>query len=224
MSFVRTGAALIVSLAAAGSAASGALAQSTFSGPYAGAAIGYGITELSTEKTVTVPPPPITVIGSSVDGIAGTIFAGYNLSIAPRTILGVEADATWSHWTGTFHNDDYEVDWNASVRARLGYELRPDLLAYVTGGVGWMHLSVSPNHTGDFDKTLAGYVVGGGLEYTWLPQARLRLEYLYSNYRSWSFDPTPLIHEKVDPEAHQFRIGLVIPLQRASEPSYSPLK
>ena len=185
-------------------------AQSVVSGPYAGIAAGYGMTELHTRKTVTAPPED--QIGSDVHGFAGTVFAGYNLGIGHHVVLGVEADATVTDWSGIFHNDDYNLRWNATLRARLGYELSRHVLVYMTGGAGWLHTNISPDHFGSFDKTLTGYVVGGGLEYAWHPNFRLRVEYLYSNYASWSFSPTQLVNETLNPETHQVRVGFVIPV------------
>ena len=196
--------------------ATGAMATS-FGGAYVGAAVDYGTTELGTVKTIILPPPPVDEVSSSVSGFGATAFAGYNHFVGHGMMVGLEADATWSDWNGTFHNDDYSVRWNASVRGRLGYLMKPDLLAYVTGGIGWMDGKISPNHVGEFSHTFTGFVVGAGIEYAIHPAARLRLEYLYSNYGSWTFEPNPALREKIDPEMHQFRIGLVIPLHHADE-------
>jgi outer membrane immunogenic protein len=209
--FSSTVAAIAMTLLQSPIASHSAAAQGNFIGPYAGIAVDYGISELNTVKTVTIPPTEEE--GSRIGGFAGTVFAGYNHDIGRNMIVGLEGDFTFGRWTGTFHNDDYLVDWNASLRARFGQIIHQDLLAYVTAGVSWMHASVSPNGVGSFDRTFVGYVVGGGFEYAWRPSMYLRLEYLYSNYNSWSFNPTPLINEKVDPDLHQIRLGLVIPLQ-----------
>jgi outer membrane immunogenic protein len=80
-----------------------------------------------------------------------------------------------------------ELDWFATLRARLGYAAGP-LLLYATGGfaVGGVKdslwLSSSPNF-GSFafsnNETRAGYTVGGGVEYLISLSWSLKAEYQY---------------------------------------------
>lgn len=193
-----------------------ATVASAQSGPYAGLAIGYGWSELNTVKTVLTPPPPPPPIytefpASSVEGLSGTVFAGYDLAIGRGIIVGLEGDFELMDWNGHFHNDDFTTRWHATLRGRLGYQLMPNTVVYVTGGAAWMHMSVSPDMVGSFGSTLTGYAVGAGAEYALFPKAKLRLEYLYSDFGGHSFDATPLVNERFDPNVHQVRLGIVVP-------------
>ena len=198
-----------------------AAAQSRFTGPYIGATVGYGSNRLDTTKTVTAPvcPDDTVLIGgvcvgasSTISGVTGTALAGYNFAIAHHIIAGIEADMTVSGFKGTFHGDDYDTHWNSTLRGRIGYEMAHGLLAYATAGAGWLNIKVTPGGLSSSTRTLPGYVVGAGLEYALAPHARLRLEYLYSKYRSWDFDPSPTVHERLAPDLHQIRAGVVFPV------------
>ena len=196
-----------------------AIAQTSFDGTYAGASLGYAWNELSTLKTIASPPPPAPATpqlppSSTTSGLTGTVFAGQNFRLVPHFLVGLEADFTLSDLTGVFHNDSYRTNWGATLRARLGYEAKPGLLLYATGGFGVLNIDVVPQGLNRFSSTLAGYVIGGGVELAAnLPlHARLRAEYLYGSYQSWSFDASPAVHERQAPEMHQIRLGLVIPI------------
>ena len=85
-------------------------------------------------------------------------------------------------------------------------------MAFVTAGAIWQDMEVRPDVGGGISKTMSGYVVGGGMEYELMRNFNLRLEYLYSAYDATKFDAAPGIHERFDPETHQVRLGLIIPL------------
>ena len=198
-----------------------ASAQSSFTGPYIGASVGIGWNGLDTTKTDIAPVcPPGTFLvngvcigeGSSLRGIAGTAFVGYNHAVAPRLLAGIEADFTGLRFAGTFHGDDYDSNWSATLRGRLGYEVAKGVLVYATGGAGWINVAVRPAALPRTANTLAGYVAGAGLEWAAFEHVTVRLEYLYGKYRTWEFDPSPTVHEKVAPALQQLRVGVVIPL------------
>ena len=98
-----------------------------------------------------------------------------------------------------------EVQWLATLRARLGWLIQPNWLVYATGGAAWAHADVSANATCPVSTldgcglsllsgaafssstTLTGYVVGGGVEWQ-IPMTalgghwRARVEYLYHGF------------------------------------------
>jgi outer membrane immunogenic protein len=104
-----------------------------------------------------------------------------------------------------------EDQWDTSVRARFGYLATPDLLVYATGGASWTRREVSAscagplapvslcpsvffpgigvigNRTESASDILAGWTVGGGLEWKVAPGWMLRGEYRYSEYESTDF-------------------------------------
>jgi outer membrane immunogenic protein len=121
------------------------------------------------------------------------LHAGYNWQFAPAWVVGIEGDWTWTKAAGTFTQGwtlfetvepvssaftamSMTADWLASIRARLGFLVAPNILAYVTGGgaLGKFDYAANNNNGGTgalsyitstaFSSTSAGYVVGGGLE------------------------------------------------------------
>jgi len=97
--------------------------------------------------------------------------------------------------TGSNLNFQTDIDWTASLRARVGF-VQNNWLFYATGGVACADLEFSANAVCPLDpsgncfstlqassaisKVRAGSVLGGGFE--WQPPAtrlRLRAEYLY---------------------------------------------
>ncbi len=86
-----------------------------------------------------------------------------------------------------------KLDWVTSLRARFGYLVTPNVLAYATGGVAWAKLDYAASAIGFLysatttpSDTQAGYAVGGGLEWAITSNWLLRAEYLF--YR---FDRAP---------------------------------
>ena len=103
-----------------------------------------------------------------------------------------------------------EVKTIGHIRAKLGYEITPALLAFVTGGVavgrspdyfsasasGFIASSPSAPLVGaatvsrdGLEQTLYGYSIGGGLEVKVSRNFRLRTEYIYDDYGSFETKP-----------------------------------
>ena len=167
----------------------------SWSGFYVGGHVG-GLWTSSDAAWDPLPSPaffginPIagTLKGSSA---AGGLHAGYNWQFAPTLLAGLEGDWTWTKPSGSFtqpwilfatgagQNGAFTTmsraaDWLASVRAPLGILLTPNVLAYATGGVAWGKFDYAANNTNGatyntsaaFSDTSAGYLVGGGLEWS----------------------------------------------------------
>jgi outer membrane immunogenic protein len=88
-----------------------------------------------------------------------------------------------------------KFDALASARARLGYTVLPDLLAYGTVGPGWGHsevnVSMSYDGGGSASASKFGWVGGGGLEYKLWEHVLVRAEYLHYDFAKTTYD-TPL--------------------------------
>jgi opacity protein-like surface antigen len=102
------------------------------------------------------------------------------------------------------------IDWSASIRGRFGYVNGPWML-YGTAGLSLLRVNVSGLSNlsgagsiacGDFftcifnvassssfssSRTLAGLVLGSGVEYLFAPSVTLRVEYLLSTYGNVNF-------------------------------------
>lgn len=139
-------------------------------------------------------------------GISGGVFGGTlgaQMQMA-HVVMGLEADLDWASITGssvitptvgggaplgTF-NAKTNIDWESTVRARVGYA-SDNWLFYATGGLALLEAKTTlttpggvplctgilPNCTGT-DRQ-AGLALGAGLEYGFTPSLSAKLEYLY---------------------------------------------
>ena len=140
----------------------------------------------------------------------GGFQAGYNWLFAPTWVAGLEADWSWAKTGGSFDqpwviNPGFAVvpgsftsmgtslDWVSSLRARLGYLVMPNLMAYGTVGGAWGKVDYTASNSGGvvpygtsaaFSKTQGGWVAGGGLEWMIANNWLLRGEYLYYSLNS----------------------------------------
>ncbi len=173
----------------------------SWTGFYIGANAGGGFSE----KTFIDNFVPFGDIGG-VDatphptGWAGGLQAGYNYQIN-SLLVGAEADFTWLGTQSTFscfpllapQTCTADPEWVGAFAGRLGAVVGPALL-YVRGGPAWVHdtytdvaLPGAPPIAvpGDFfvaHETRFGWTAGGGIEYMFLPQWSLRVEYDYYGF------------------------------------------
>lgn len=123
------------------------------------------------------------------NGVIGGAHAGYNLQFN-QIVLGLEGDVE-----GTGVNRSYgfgavtygsQVPVEGSIRARLGFALDRALF-YVTGGAAFAGVTntyqswLGYNSIG---RSLAGWTIGGGLEYALFNNWSVRAEYRYADFGS----------------------------------------
>jgi len=196
---------------------------SSWGGPYAGLGLGARMTraDLTTVSEVINIPRSLGVapVGQSFDdtGFRSSAFAGYNWQFAPRWVAGIEGEvgfadetsklAGFSFSPGTFQTTEspdslaVHLDWDGSLRGRLGFLLNPATLVYAAAGPAWQHFDVTstcagPNCQtgGQFtpaivsnSTTKAGWTAGGGIEAAvggpWL----VRAEYRYADLGTMPF-------------------------------------
>lgn len=156
---------------------------------------------------------PDTLGSVSVDGAAIGFAAGYDLVFARRMVLGIEADLTVGDNGDRLAGIAVRSDYMATLRGRVGFFLMPELLLYGTGGVAWAGLAVENTlaATGsdiDSNKTVPGWVAGGGLEYDLRDYfgTLLFAEYLVGGFDSWS--RVPGLNLDLDADVQTFRIGV----------------
>ena len=191
----------------------------SWTGFYIGGDIG-GAWTSNTGTWTGLPTPAdfgINAISGSNGGSSfiGGLHAGFNWQFAPTWVAGIEGDWSWAKargsfsqgWTlfgtatpapGAFTNMTSALDWLSSLRARLGYLVMPNLLAYGTGGVAWAKFDYAANNFCNapcggpppyianpaFSNTQAGYAVGGGLEWAMTNNWTLRGEYIFYRFNS----------------------------------------
>ena len=113
-----------------------------------------------------------------------------------------------------------EMRWDASLRARLGFLVTPNVLLYGTGGVAWQNMrntgACGPFAVSAFcntsifvggvfvggpqaiqnSTTRTGWTIGGGVEGKIYRNWLLRAEYRYADFGTWNdafaFAPDPL--------------------------------
>jgi outer membrane immunogenic protein len=190
-----------------------AAAPYSWNGFYAGASVG-GIWASDNDAWTANPlgfglPDLVNATGSSRLSGSGAIAGGqigYNWTLAPQWLLGLEAD--WSYTgvraahdvaslrfggtdAGGFHSD-LSSHSLATIRGRAGYTAG-DWLLYATGGLAIANLRTgdatsdldpahpqfpfSPSISNTSSKT--GWTAGGGAEYAFTRAWSAKLEYLY---------------------------------------------
>lgn len=214
------GAVLAVILPALGAhearAAAPLSAVPSWEGFYIGADAGYGFGVIGTTQ-------PVHTDFLGAHGFSGGGLAGYNHMIAPRWLVGIEGDASWSN---VAHNDQISdnfgdfvslavgQDQAYSLRARFGYLLAPETLIYGTAGGAWSHFvySVSDLNFGYADTDLRWYgggEVGFGVETRLAPGWNARLEYLVALYGRGTLNSAYLGPVELEPNVAVGRIALI---------------
>ena len=176
----------------------------SWNGPYVGIHIG-GM--FGDRDTRLVPGGYDTVFGPgsnpygtfSTSGFVGGMLVGYNLKIMESLVVGLEfegggstaqASITTSATAGWPANNKLSEDWNFRTRGRVGWAMGA-WMPYVAGGlsVTRANLDLALNCFGQYytdseAKTLAGFNIGGGIEYAATSNLAVRVEYLYDDYGS----------------------------------------
>lgn len=154
---------------------------------------------------------PLNIITNRFDSfstsIAGGAFGGtLGAQIqAGHVVMGLEADLDWADISGSSfdtptvggigglggpYNAKTNIDWESTVRARVGYA-NDNWLFYGTGGAALLGAKTTLTTAGGAavcggvfancsgtDRQV-GLVLGGGLEYGFSPNLSAKLEYLY---------------------------------------------
>lgn len=180
-----------------------------WTGAYAGLDIGWS----------WLDPNPDTAgndVQANSDGVSGGLYLGYNWQVN-QIVFGLEADGQLTDLEATTPcgNPTYTCnagsDWNASIRARLGFAA-DRFLVYGTGGYAVADYNgyTDDNLGARFSDsvTLQGWTIGGGLEYAWTDNVLVRVEYRHSEFGGETMDydnPYP-----VDPVLDQVMLGVAL--------------
>ena len=148
---------------------------------------------------------------------------GYNWQ-APNSpwVFGVEFDSAWADLGrsdtfvsgGTAVTASSDANYMGSFRGKVGYAWDRTML-YVTGGLGWVHNTVSITATsGSFtagisdSRTQLGGLIGVGLEHAILPNLSAKVEYLYGAYGSETYFSGIGGGASLDADVHTLKVGL----------------
>lgn len=170
----------------------------SWTGFYAGAQIGYGFGD-GRVRQFNLGGLSIGNGRLNTDGVLGGIHLGYNYQVN-NWVFGLETDFEGSdlgssnRLLGSGDLARQSVNWQGSVRGRLGYAF-DRLLVYGTGGLAYGELEnrFTNGITGisqSFTDTRVGWTAGAGFEYAFLPNWTARLEYRYTELDRGTFAPT----------------------------------
>ena len=157
-----------------------------WSGFYVGGHLGLG------GGTTRINDPALGDV--STRGGFGGVHLGFNVQQGTM-VYGVEGDLDLNRMSGrkTFASGLDAIsdrNWNASLRGRVGYAFGSALL-YATGGVtvAEHEVSVAAGGFKASGKTMyPGVVIGGGLDWTFMPNVSLRTEILHYRFGSRDID------------------------------------
>jgi outer membrane immunogenic protein len=147
----------------------------------------------------------------SAHGFTGGVQAGYNWQVN-STVFGIETDFDAFKLKGSrsaavpsvtttsiFHpSTSIDTDWLYTLRGRLGWAAVPTVLLYATGGLAVTDAKINNSYTttnnpadtaagaSSSSKTLAGWTVGGGVEWSFAQNWTVKGEYLYVDFGSIS--------------------------------------
>jgi outer membrane immunogenic protein len=145
---------------------------------------------------------PLSIPSNSANGSVFGFFFGYNWQWG-AFVGGLEGNidgASLNSTQGIFlaqipiqvATQQFKIDELASIRARLGYLVLPNLLLFGTGGIGFDHatldntpttiLSFAPPISDRAGVNEIGWVAGAGAEYKLFEHLLLRVEWLHYDF------------------------------------------
>jgi outer membrane immunogenic protein len=200
----------------------------SWTGWYIGGNVGYGFgrsgadTVLDPTSSWAIESPAFRneLIGLSnqrysPQGVVGGGQVGYNYQ-ADINASGMSKTIALSGLNGGFITRNFtettKSDWFATVRPRLGYAVN-NTLWYATGGLAvgdvqgsWTLLSSNGyNKTGSGSETKVGWTVGAGVEHAFQPNWTVKLEYLYTDLGSISYNSTYIPGSTFAPPGFNYR-------------------
>lgn len=159
---------------------------------------------------------PAVDAGLDPDGFSGGALLGGKYQI-DCMVLGIEGDIGFGDMKGSDKNvgvpgpagllgADAEVNWNAHIRARLGYAAG-EVLPFIAGGLAVADIDVGSALGGD-NNVHYGWTLGGGIDWAVSPQLIIRAEYLYDNYGEKTYAIGP-VDVDGDIDAHTVRAAVI---------------
>ncbi len=195
---------------------------SDWTGLYLGGHLGYGLARTKGVTTAGDGTPGAIPATESADlsfrDLTRGLQGGFNYQFSNRVVIGIEGDYSWTKFrktqdaiateapkltTGSFlqAKTDYQFDWTASLRARVGYAF-DRVLVYAMGGLTFLNESevrsqyravsgsvpsTQLNFREEASGTRSGWTFGGGFEYALTNNWSLRGEYSYDHFGDREF-------------------------------------
>jgi outer membrane immunogenic protein len=132
---------------------------------------------------------------TSPAGIFGGANIGYDFTLTPNWIVGIEADANIGGIKDSVvpafgpSSIEQKLDYFGTVRGRLGYAMGSNLF-YGTAGWAWGHGVRSGVGTpvASDSQSLSGWTVGAGIDHAFTPNLIGRVQYLYTDYGTANYN------------------------------------
>ncbi len=122
---------------------------------------------------------------SDLSGYALGAQVGYNHQLVSGLVFGVETDITISGVDGFVAGGIFSADYIGTLRGRLGFAFDRVLL-YATGGLAYAGGELRVGALSN-DQDHFGYAIGLGIEGMIAPNVSARLEYLYTDFGSRTY-------------------------------------
>jgi outer membrane immunogenic protein len=135
----------------------------------------------------------------NTDGVTAGGYLGYNYRF-DSIVMGLEGDFNWDNAQGDIKGQaDMSLNWDASIRARLGFVVDERALLYVTGGPSWIETELDINSCSNImipagnascgdSNTEFGWQLGAGAEYFVTDNLSVKAEYLHGWYGNADLD------------------------------------
>lgn len=149
----------------------------SWAGPYAGIHLGYGFASKFENDG------GISLDGAS--GLFGGIQAGYNFTYDPF-VFGIEGEMSYANITDSDATVDAKIDWKGSITPRIGYAF-DRFLPYIKGGFAFGNAEITDGAFSE-SKTHVGWTLGTGMEYAITPNFTAKIEYMYTDLGSETYD------------------------------------
>jgi outer membrane immunogenic protein len=142
-----------------------------FTGPRAEVRVGFDSLDLNVQK------------GVNVDGATYGVAVGYDVALAPRVIVGMDAAIDGSSADDTLAGAlKVEARRDIEIGARIGYVLTPSVMVYGRGAYSNARVGIDLGNRDLGSQINEGWRVGGGAEFALSRNLYAKGEYRYTNY------------------------------------------
>jgi outer membrane immunogenic protein len=112
-------------------------------------------------------------------------YTGFNYQFGNQIVTGLELNGGFANGEASVGSTTVEQEWDASLRARLGYEFENSLI-YSFAGLAVTGVEAN-SLAGTDNQTLTGYNLGAGFEKQIMEGVTARIEYGFSDYGDETF-------------------------------------
>lgn len=188
-----------------------------FNGFYLGVEAGGGWGDANQTRYGNIGGAPVfTQADASLDGAVYGVYAGRDWSIGPKWIFGIEGNWDASSIAGDDNGsggdiNEWDQNWEASLRARVGVLLAPGTLLYATTGYSWADFDANVLNApvSSRSNTFGGWTLGAGIECALAPNLTGRVQYRYNDYSSEDVSHAPETYYIVaGPTVQTLAVGL----------------